>query len=94
MENNPPINSSRIMTFGEMPDGTHFRELGKKPRRFVKIKCSYASGVPFRVYRTHLGENDEPVPINWQDNFNAVDYDGHLALCPSWAEFEVIDKPT
>jgi hypothetical protein len=91
--NDPEINKEQVMEFQCIPDGAHFRELGKKPRTFVKIRCHYGSGVPFQVYRTHLGENDQPVPINWHDSFNAVDYQGCLAKCPPWVEFEVIPTP-
>ena len=87
------INYSRVMKFGEIPDGAHFQELRKNPRKFIKIKSSYASGVPFKVYTIGLGENDEPQIPNWDHYVNALDYNGTFGKCPDWLEFEVIDKP-
>ena len=87
------IQRDRIMQFKDIPDGAHFQELGNKPRRFIKIKCSYASGAPFKVYTIHLGENDKPVIPNWQNYVNCLDYNGIFGKCPDWVEFEIIDKP-
>jgi len=84
------INQDNVMTFEDIPEGAHFRELGETPRTFIKLKLTFAAGDPFKVYRIVLDENDIPQMQDW---FNAVDYQGVGAKCPDWVEFEVIDKP-
>ncbi len=88
-----PINYANVMEFKDIPDGAHFKELGENPRRFIKIKCSYASGIPFRVYTVHLGEDDQPKLPDWNHDLNCLDYKGTFGKCPPWVKFEVMPKP-
>ena len=81
----------QMLTFGDMPDGTHFQD--GSGRKFIKLNLTFAHGSPFKVYRVGLGDNDEPVLPNWNDCFNAVDYQGYLAKCPDWVEFKVLSIP-
>ncbi len=86
----PQINHNNVMQFQDIPDGAHFRELGENPRTFIKLRLTFATGEPFKVFRVVLGEDDEPKMQDW---FNAVDYNGIGGKCPPWVEFEVIPKP-
>jgi hypothetical protein len=88
-----PINYDNVMEFKDIPDGAHFKELGINPRRFIKIKCSYASGIPFKVYTIHLGEDDAPKLPDWKNDLNCLDYKGIFGKCPPWVKFEVIPTP-
>lgn len=88
------IRRDLIMQFKDIPDGAHFRELGNEPRTFIKIKCSYASGIPFKVYTVHMGEDNQPVIPDWNRDLNCVDYDGIFGKCPPWVKFEVIKRPS
>jgi hypothetical protein len=91
--NDSKTSHDKVMEFKDIPDGVHFQELGSNPRKFIKLHSTYASGIPFKAYTIHLGENDEPVIPEWNNNFNAIDYRGVVAKCPPWAKFEVIPAP-
>lgn len=81
------------MEFKAIPDGAHFQELtDDKPRRFIKLKTTFASGDPFKVYRIINGEDDNPKILAGHE-INCIDYEGIGGKCPDWVEFQVIDKP-
>lgn len=82
----------QTLTFGDMPAGTHFKEMGKNPRKFIKLRQTFAGGDPFKVYRVVLGEDDKPKILDGHE-INAVDYQGYGGHCPSHVEFEVISIP-
>ena len=87
-----PINHANIMEFKDIPDGAHFKELGEKPRVFVKLKLTFAGGDPFKVHRITLGEDDKP-QILMGHEINCVDYQGIGGKCPPFVQFEVIPTP-
>ena len=76
-----------IMKFGDMPQGTHFKELNGH-RKFIKLQNMLPSGlrqITQRVVWNVDGTLSEPISCN------SVDYRGIHARCPDWLEFEVID---
>jgi len=79
----------QIMKFGDMPDGTHFEELGGNGRKFIKLQSKTAAGIPNGYIRTF----PNVAPRTDQYQLNSVDYDGIGGLCPAWLEFRVIQKP-
>lgn len=80
---------NQVLQFSDMPAGTHFQDMGKNPRKFIKLHQAFGGGDPFKVYRVVLAENDEPKVLNGQE-MNAIDYDGYGAFCPDHVEFKII----
>ena len=69
------------MKFGDMAQGTHFESDGRK---FIKLQNTVPSGRS-KIYYFKIDD--------FQDSFNAIDYNGITAKCPEWCEFLVIEHP-
>lgn len=76
------------MKFGDMPEGTHFKEAHRrKARKFIKLRHTLPSGLSQKIGRVVQNEDGTESELL---TFNSVDYDGVGGSCPDWKEFEVI----
>jgi hypothetical protein len=74
------------MKFGEMPYGTHFKEVNGH-RKFIKLQDVLPSGLfqkSGRVVKNEDGSFSNLIECN------SIDYDGIHAKCPDWLEFEIL----
>lgn len=74
----------KFQKFGDMPWGTHFSD-GR--RKFIKLQLVTASGIKQTVHRDVEGQRV------LREEFNAIDYNGILACCPDWLDFQIIKQP-
>jgi hypothetical protein len=70
--------------FGAMEAGTIFND---GSRNFIKLKNTYASGLP-RVF-THTIKSRAFCGERGNLEFNSIDFDGDPANCPDWVEFSL-----
>lgn len=72
----------------DMHYGTHFEELGPKPRKMIKLQNILPSGI--KIWWRVLDVDGE---FLYADHFNAVDYNGIGCRCPDFVLFRVIRLP-
>lgn len=75
------MKTPKMMTFGEMPAGTHF--VDRHNRKFIKLMTVLPSGIPIEF----SGNSD-----GYIRKVNSIDYDGTPANCPDWVIFEILKK--